>query len=393
MNKMAENSRDMRKRCIQALLNRNWIAKRDEPELFSYIRAQYRDLRDWFGEYCGFALLLTRQFAKLEKVPGEAQDWMGFENFTEPRDYALFTYCLWYLEGKNEMDQFLLTDMVEEIREHLAGQDVFLDWTLYTHRLSMARALKQLKSLGALVAVDGDEYDWARAGHERNVLYESSYLARYILRRFPQDLTAYDTLDALREGTYADSSEGRLKKRRHQVYRRLLQEPVVYDRQWSEDERYYVRTQRHTILENLANFAGLEGQRYREGLLFFYPEASGEMYLFPTGRGVSDLCLLLAGELRRMLSRKEDGIYIDENGNIGLTRAELEVIILRLKEKHKAFWGLQHRQARGSELAAEVLGHLQEWGLAGCGDNNQVWIYAALARWNGDYALFDGDEK
>jgi hypothetical protein len=116
------------------------------------------------------------------------------------------------------------------------------------------------------------------------------------------------------------------------------------------------------------------------------------MYLFPTGRGVSDLCLLLAGELRRMLSRAENGIYIDEDGRIGLTMAELEVIILKLKEKHKMLWGLQHRQARSSELAAEVLDHLEEWGLAGRGDNGQIWIYAALARWNGDYDLWGGDE-
>lgn len=374
------------------MLNRNWITKQEEPELFAQIRSQYQELRDWFGEYCGFALLLTRQFAKLEKIPGQAQTWMGFENFSEARDYALFTYCLWYLEGKNEMDQFLLTDMVEEIREYLAGQDVFLDWTLYTHRLSMARALKQLKALGALVAVDGDESEWARVGHERNVLYESSYLTRYVLRRFPRDLTTYDSLTALEAGTYSDSPEGRLKKRRHQVYRRFLQEPAVYDWQWSEDERYYVRTQRHTILENLLNFAGLEGQRYREALLFYYPEASGEMYLFPTGRGVSDLCLLLAGELRRLLSRPESGLYVEEDGRIGLTMAELEIIILRLKEKHRMFWGRQHRQARGGELAEEVLDHLEEWGLAGRGEGGQVWVYAALARWNGDYDLFGGDK-
>lgn len=384
--------KDTRKKCIQALLNRHWITKQDDPELFGYIRSQYQELRDWFGEYCGFALLLTRHFAKLEKIPGRAQAWMGFENFSEARDYALFTYCLWYLEGKNEMDQFLLTDMVEEIREYLAGQDVFLDWTLYTHRLSMARALKQLKALGALVAVDGDESEWARAGHERNVLYELSYLTRFVLRRFPRDLTAYDSLAALEAGTYSDSPEGRLKKRRHHVYRRLLQEPVVYDWQWGEEERYYVRTQRHTILENLTNYAGLEGQRYREGLLFYYPEVTGEMYLFPTGRGVSDLCLLLAGELRRMLSRAGGKNYIGEDGCIDLTVAELEVILLKLREKHKALWGLQHRQARSSELAAEVLAHLEKWGLAGRGNNGEIWIYPALARWNGDYDLWDGDE-
>lgn len=392
MGKTAESIKDMRKKCIQALLNRNWITKKDEPELYDSIRAQYQELRTWFEEYCGFILLLNRQFAKLDKAPGQAQTWMGFETFSEPRDYALFTYCLWYLEGKNEMDQFLLTDMVDEIREYLMGQDVFLDWTLYTHRLSMARALKQLKGLGALLAVDGDESDWARSGHAHNVLYESSFLTRYVLRRFPQNLTTYDSIAAFAEGTYLDTPEGKLKKRRHQVYRRLLQEPVVYDWQWSEDERYYVRTQRHTILENLANFAGLEGQRYQEALLFYYPEPSGEMYLFPTSRGISDICLLLAGELRRMLARPKEGIYIGEDGQIRLTMAELEVIMLQLKEKHKMLWGMQHRKARSSELTEEMLAHLEEWGLAGREADGQVTIYAALARWNGDYDEFGGAE-
>jgi len=55
-------------------------------------------------------------------------------------------------------------------------------------------------------------------------------------------------------------------------------------------------------------------------------------------------------------------------------------------------WSLQHRQVRSSELAEEVLAHLEEWGLAGQEDDGQVWIYAALARWNGDYDVFGGDE-
>ncbi|MHB8155788.1 MAG: TIGR02678 family protein [Desulfocucumaceae bacterium] len=392
MNKNSEAVKDVIKTCAQALLNRNWITKAGDPDLFACIRTHYEQLRDWFQEYCGFSLLLTRQFAKLEKVPGEPQAWMGFDNFYEPRDYALFTYCLWYLEGKNEMDQFLLTDMVEEIREYLSGFDVFLDWTLYTHRLSMARALKQLKNLGVLVTVDGDEFEWAKSGHERDVLYEASYLTRYVLRRFPEDLTSYRTLDSFEKGLYPDTPEGQLKRRRHRVYRRMLQEPVIYDWQLSDDERYYVRTQRSTIIENLAALSGLEGQRYREGLMFFYPETSGEMYLFPTGRGVSDICLLLAGEIRRLLAGSRDGLYIDEYGRLGLTISELEGLLLRLREKHKTLWSKQHRQVKSGDLAGEVLDHLEEWGLGGRDGDRGVWIYPALSRWNGDYDIY-GDEE
>lgn len=392
MSRNADRLKEEKQKCAQALLNRNWIAKEDDPELFQAVKSHYDILRDWFQEHCGFALLVTRQFAKLEKIPGRAQSWMGFDTFQQPRDYALFTYCLWFLEGKGEAEQFLLTDMVEEIREHLVSQEVFLDWTLYDHRLSMARALKLLKEMGVLVAVDGDEWEWARSGEEQNnVLYECSPWSRYVLRRFPQDLTTFTGIPSLGEGVYADTPEGQLKKRKHGIYRRLLQEPVVYDWEWTDEEKYYVLTQRRSILDQLENMFGLEGQRYREGLVFFYPELSGEANLFPTAKGISDLALLLGGELRRMLAAGHAAVFLDDRGRVQLTWVDLEGIILKLREKHQEYWSKQHRQATARELAAELLEHLEEWGLGGRDDRQTLWIYPGLARWNGDYDGLDGD--
>lgn len=390
MSRIAERLKEEKQKCAQVLLNRNWITKEDDPELFQAVKSHYDVLRDWFQEHCGFALLVTRQFAKLEKIPGQAIAWMGFATFQQTRDYALFTYCLWYLEGKGEADQFLLTEMVEEIREHLVSQDIFLDWTLYEHRLSMARALKLLKETGVLTAVDGDEWEWARSGtEESNVLYESSPWSRYVLRRFPRDLTTFTDIRALAEEVYAETPEGQLKKRRHRIYRRLLQEPVVYDWEWTEEEKYYVLTQRRSILDQLENMFGLEGQRYREGLVFFNPEVSGEALLFPTAKGISDLALLLGGELRRMLAAGHAGVFLDERGRVQLNWVDLEGIILRLREKHRDYWSKQHRQATARELGAELMEHLAEWGLGGREDHQTLWIYPGLARWNGDY---DGRE-
>lgn len=370
--------------CVEALLNRYWIDKADDPELFRAIRQNFLELKEWFLETCGFSLILTRQFAKLEKVPGEAQPWMGFPGFMHPRDYALFTYCLWYLEGKGENEQFLLTDLVEAIRQHLLGLGVTMDWNLYDHRLSMARALRQLKALGALVAVDGDEMEWAQSREEHNVLYESSLYARYVLRRFPRDLREYSTPEALAEGVYPDTPEGKLKARKHRIFRRLLQEPVVYDAEWSEEERYYVLTQRHFIVEQLARLAGLEGQRYREGLLFFYPEASGEMELFPTARAISDIALALAGEVRRRAAASRS-LPTDGEGRLYLTRLEFEGLLLKLRAKYGSYWSQQYRRATTAELAAELLQHLKEWGLGGELDSATVFLAPALARWNGEY--------
>lgn len=387
-----ERVREELQRAAQALLNRPWITKWNDPELFLAVKTHYEALRDWFYDRAGLSLIITRSFAKLEKIPGSYQPWMGIETFRSPRDYALFTYGLWYLEGRGETDQFLLSEMVDTIREHLMALDVNLDWTVYEHRLSMARALKKLRELEVLLAVEGEESNWAREGGSHNVLYEASPMARYVLRRFPKDLMSYASVEELiapftpalpNSGDAAGGSE--VQVRRHQVFRRLMQEPVVYDWQWSDEERRYVQTQRSWLIEQMHNMLHLEGRRFREGLVFTWTDVTGEMDLFPTLAGESDLLLLLAGEIRRTLSRQPGFFEQDAQGNLFLTRADFDGIISRLKEYHGEFWSKGHREKTAGSLADELLKHLQEWNLGQQEGQHTVKLYPGLMRWNGAY--------
>ncbi|HCM18649.1 MAG TPA: TIGR02678 family protein, partial [Firmicutes bacterium] len=42
-------------------LGRTWVVKTDDPEMYNAIRRNYRELKEWFQEYCGFNLIFTRQ--------------------------------------------------------------------------------------------------------------------------------------------------------------------------------------------------------------------------------------------------------------------------------------------------------------------------------------------
>ncbi|MBM7866888.1 TIGR02678 family protein [Heliobacterium gestii] len=376
--------------CAQALLNRPWITKEADPDLFQAIKQHYEELRSFFQDYCDFVLIVTRQVAKLDKYPTAPQPWMGFEEFATSRDYMFFTFCLWYLEGKNEVEQFLLTDMIEEIRNHLLGLDIDIDWNLYEHRLSMARALRKLRDLSIVIAVDGDETEWSRSsGSEHNVLYECGQGAAFVLRRFPRDLSTYGSIEAICEGDYADTEEGRIRRRRHRVFRRLLQEPVVYDGDFTDEERQYVLTQRRYILETLEKQLGLTGQRYREGLILFHPDLTGECQLFPTAKAISDIALLFAGEVRRRRAQQKPA-GDDEGHRIVFTWQEAEALLHHLRERHGRLWSAQFREAKLRELAQDLFAHLQEWNLGGVIDDHRLWVGPALGRFIGDYqADFD----
>jgi uncharacterized protein (TIGR02678 family) len=386
-----------RQTAAQALLNRFWITKQKDPETFQLVKDHYETLRDWFYEHAGYALILTRHFAKLEKVPAGYRRWMGVREFRSARDYALFTYGLWYLEGKRESEQFLLSEMVDAIRDHLLSLDVVMDWTLYEHRLSMARALKKLRELEVLVSVEGEETEWAREGEQRDVLYEASPMAKYVLRRFPRELMAYETIESLiappheaeLQEVYPDNAD--VRWRRHQVFRRLMLEPVVYDWQWSEAERRYVQTQRSWLILQMQKMLNLEGRRFREGLVFSWPDLTGEMDLFPTLAAQSDLLLLFSGELRRLVSDEPERFGFDDNGNLRLTRAELEGILHQLKQRFGELWSKEHREKTSKDLAEELIDHMEEWNLGEREGALFVKIFPGLARWSGDYPGNEGD--
>ncbi|UOF92758.1 TIGR02678 family protein [Fodinisporobacter ferrooxydans] len=382
------------RQAAQALLNRHWIRKEKDPELYLAVKHQYERLRDWFHEHAGFSLIVTRTFVKLEKIPGSFQPWMRIDSFHSPRDYALFTYGLWYMEGRNESEQFLLSEMVDAIRDHLLSSEVYLDWTLYEHRLSMARALKKLRELDVLVVVEGEETDWAREGGDQNVLYEASPLARYVLRRFPKELMAYDSMEeliaptvALPEAEYATLSAGNsdVQARRQTIFRRLMQEPVVYDWQWTDEEKRYVQIQRSWLIDQMRTMFGLEGRRFREGLVFTWTELTGEMDLFPTLGSESDLMMLLAGEIRRMLFKTPGFFEQDECGNLLLTRTDFEGVLSRLKGFHGEYWSKAYREKTTSSLADELLQHLAEWNFGNVDDPHTIRLYPAFMRWNGIY--------
>lgn len=375
---------ERRRRCTEALLNKPWVTKEDDTELFYWIKDQYAELRDWFAEYAGFSLLLTRTMAKLDKAPLEARPWMGFREFRETRDYVFFTYGLWYLESKTELDQFLLTDMVTQIREQMIGGGIPTAWDNYYHRLSMVRALKKLKQLGVLIAVDGDEGDWAH-DESRNVLYECSPYARYVLRQFPEDLRRQPDFHALNELVmYPDTEEGRLRRLRHRVYRRLLLEPVVLDRHLDPEELRYVQTQRRSLLDQMERMFGLEGTRYREGLLFFHPYLSSEGELFPTAGAISDLVLLLAGELRRRLAKSHAAYYVEDDGTMVLTVSELEQTLFDIKTACQDYWSKDHREMAVADLADALMSHMTEWNL-GERQGGRFIIYPIVSRWNAVY--------
>lgn len=385
---------ERRQACLHALLNRPWISKEQDTELYYEAKDHYEELRTWLLERTGMALILTRSIIKLDKAPVKAYPWMGFSEFRETQDYIFFTYSLWYLENKTELDQFLLSDVIEQVAEQImvAQMNLKVDWTIYSQRKSMARSLRKLVELGVLIVVDGDEESWARDGR-KNVLYECSPNARYVLRRFPKDLTTYRNPQELSDPIdYTERTDGQILRTRHRVFRRLLMEPSVMDREWAgEEERNYVLWQRQALMNQVEQATGWHARRYREGLVFFHPQLTSEADLFPTQAGISDLAILLGTELRRQVYEPGSRLTPEWDGRLRVSKSELETSMYRLQNRHKEFWSKEMRESSSQELARDIMQHLEDWGLAEWEDESSILLSPILGRWVAEYGWNERD--
>jgi uncharacterized protein (TIGR02678 family) len=375
---------DRRKTCMNALLNRPWIAKEKDPILYYWIKEDYKRIQDWFMTYAGYSIILNKKLAKLDKGPVISYPWMGFDEFRGPLDYTLFTYCLWFLENKSDGQQFLLTEMVKEIQEYMAQQEMEIDWKNYYHRLSMARALKKLKSLEAIQSVDGQESEWANGRENHDVLYECKLYSHYILRNFPKDLTNYKNLsDLIEPERVAEDFKINNENNKYWLYRRYLLEPVITNHQFPPNLLYF-HGQKNNIISQIKKMFGWQGTIYREGILLFEPEVTAECELYPTLSAISDLCLLVCSKMREYL---EAGLLTEKpdfDGCLPVNKSEIERILIQLKADYSDFWTQDFRKMDSEDLGEIVCSHLEEWGF-GRWESGFFLLNSVAGRWSAQY--------
>ncbi|HBS44665.1 MAG TPA: hypothetical protein DEA91_09795 [Paenibacillus sp.] len=84
------------------------------------------------------------------------------------------------------------------------------------------------------------------------------------------------------------------------------------------------------MANNLKIMFGWEGSRYREGILLFEINTLSESETFPTQSALSDLAMLLCGEVRITVTNSEIGTKTELNGMLRLTKNEIERILISI---------------------------------------------------------------
>ena len=210
---------------LEILLNRRWILKSEDKELYYRVRDAVGEIRKYVTDKLGCQIIDNSLLIKLEKIPVIPEQFMGIGQFSSKEEYVYLCILLMFLEDKDAQEQFILSQLTEYMTAVMPGE--ITDWTLYNNRRKLIRVLRYTVEQGMVRVTDGtDDVFMDDAGGE--VLYENTGASKYFMRNFSRDIMEYTKPEDFRESEWFEVDEDRGLARRHRVYKRLLFAPAVY---------------------------------------------------------------------------------------------------------------------------------------------------------------------
>src|SRR5690625_1198881 len=362
---------------LQSLLENFWILREKEPALYQSIREREKVLKRYVSDKLGFDLIVHQHFIKLEKIPVETKSWMGITAFEEIRDYVIFCCALSFTESKAVEEQFLLSNICEEIKDLYPG-DITLDWTNYNHRRSLIRVIKFMESLSIIETVEG-KIDQFALHDDEEVLYETTIYARYFMRSYPHDLQEYTSMEHILTSEWERHTESARRKR---VYRKLFLSPVVYRENENDPDFDYIRKDRHRIADDIEENTYFRLELFKNNAHLVSEERKRDLTLFPDQKALSDIVLHFANYIRIHL----DEYPLDELDKIRMTPYRFEQVVEQVDAIYHKGWSKQYREAPLTTIAHVLSATLKNWEMIETDDaTGMYYLLPLLGRLSGDY--------
>lgn len=341
---------------LELLLNRRWILKSEDKELYYKVRDSIGEIRKFATEKMGCQVLENSLLVKLEKIPAIPEPFMGIGEFTSKEEYAFLCVLLMFLEDKDAEEQFILSQLTEYIAANMPGETV--DWTLFTSRRKLVKVLRYAVSQRILKVTDGSD-DLFMDGEAGEVLYENTGASRYFMRSFSRDIMDFGKPEDFQESEWFEMDEDRGIARRHRVYKRLLFSVGMYRETGAEEDFEYLKYYGRRLAEDLEQNFECWVHIHRGSAFLMMGEDCHMGTAFPGNNAVSDILLLCCARIRENVRQgiwkpgKEETIRV---GNL-----EFEQMLKGVKKDFGSGFTKNYREMPDGEFVKEVLAQMELW--------------------------------
>lgn len=356
---------------------------------FAAVRRHADELRAWFARETGWALHIERDCARLYKRPSNLVDASrGLPGYDSRRYVLLCLACAVLERADPQITLRMLGDrlLVLAAEPSLLSRGFRFTLQAQHERRELVAVCRSLLALGVLLRVAGDEEGFVRSGGDNSVADALYDVQRRVLAGMlaavrgpstwsPEEapVTLDERLSALVTEHIADSDEGRRTALRHQLSRRLLDDPVVYLDALDADLRAYFINQRGPMAARLCEATDLTAEQRAEGLALVDEDGVLTDVAMPA-EGTEAHVTLLVAEFLASRHRAHAG------ADTSIAVNEITAFVAEAKERYSTYWRKSAREPGAEqELASNALERLQKLQLVAC-EGDAVQPLPALAR-------------
>lgn len=274
--------------------------QRPNPRDHGNVRRFAEPLDAAFQQLAGYAVIVTRTAVRLARRRDRLHATPVLHTpsgrpFGRTR-YALVALALAALERSGS--QTTLTDLARRIRRSAdQTEGLVFDPDQHPSRLALGHAVRALEDLGALTLTDGSREAWEQGSDDGEALYD---VDRGLCRQvFPLPRGLRPEREAVflhRDPTEVGRDTARLA-RRQRLARYVLERPFVYLDDLVESDRTFLQREARSLLADLEQLTGAQGERRKEGLALIDPGRQFSDRPFPRGGSAQQAALLLATRL------------------------------------------------------------------------------------------------
>ncbi|MBN7576965.1 MULTISPECIES: TIGR02678 family protein [Clostridium] len=369
------------------LLENYIILKEKDRELYYDIIDNIDNYREFINDNLSYNLIIKEDFIKLEKIPAIPKSWMGIQSFNNKKEYIFFLLILMYLEDKNKEEQFILSNVTEYIEHNYPGEKI--EWTVFKNRKSLITVLKFSLELGIIKKNDGEEEEFNKS-ENGEVLYESTGISRYVVRRFNREIFDSESYIELLEDAIEGISTDKGIIRKNRVFRELTLSPIVYNNENSSDYEY-IKNYRNSIKSTFEKYLEWDIHIHKNGAMAVIKNANEIRDTFPNGKGESAITLFVNRKIKDML---EDGkLIINEKDTIIIKEELFDKILLEVKKKYGHGFTKAFRDALDSYYLGTIKRFMEEYYLINVKDG-YVELMPLIVKATGKYPDdYNGEEK
>jgi uncharacterized protein (TIGR02678 family) len=348
-------------------------------------------LGDWFASQAGWTLYADHAVVRLRKVPGELSDASRGAVAKVPfgrRRYVLACLALAALErAEAQVTLGWLVERVVSLAADPALGEAGITFTLDSadERRDLVAVARLLLDARVLARVAGAEQAFiARSGDALYDVNRRVLASLLVTRRGASTVTEAalaGRMNALVAEPRPETEDARNREIRHRLVRRLLDDPVLYYADLTEEERAYLSSQRGLLLRRLADGTGFVPEVRAEGIALLDPSGEATDLGMPE-EGTDGHATLLVAEYLAAAAREQPGMMVGV--------AELHSHVAALACQHRTHWRKGATEPGAErDLTAGALRRLAALGLIRR-DGHGVIPLPALARYGYAEPTFTG---